>query len=103
MRGALPGLTPPFPLGETLPAVYRDKEFTQLLCQGLDEVLAPVLATLDSLPAYLDPATAPGDHFLPPPAGRPGVPSGSTFVRSKSPGRTARSSRRSAMERIVPG
>ena len=33
----------------------------QQLCAGLDEVLAPVISTLDSFPAYLDPTTAPPD------------------------------------------
>ncbi|MBV8431341.1 MAG: hypothetical protein JO244_09280 [Solirubrobacterales bacterium] len=57
----MPGLASPHPLGDALPALYADDGFAQRLCQGLDEVLAPVLATLDCLPAYLDPATAPGD------------------------------------------
>jgi phage tail-like protein len=61
MRGMVPGLASPHPLGETLPALYADDSFAQRLCQGLDEVLAPVLATLDCLPAYIDPATAPAD------------------------------------------
>lgn len=61
MRGTVPGLGSPHPLGETLPALYADDRFAQRLCQGLDEVLAPVLSTLDCLPAYLDPATAPAD------------------------------------------
>jgi phage tail-like protein len=61
MRGTVPGLASPHPLGETLPAIYADDRFAQRLCRGLDEVLAPVLSTLDCLPAYLDPATAPAD------------------------------------------
>ena len=61
MRGLVPGLASPYPIGEILPSLYRDDYFAQHLCGGLDEVLAPVIATLDSLPAYLDPATAPED------------------------------------------
>ena len=61
MRGLVPGLASPYPLGESLPSLYRDDVFAQNLCGGLDEVLAPIIATLDSLPAYLDPATAPDD------------------------------------------
>ena len=61
MRGTVPGLASPHPLGETLPALYAEDSFAQRLCQGLDEVLAPLLSTLDCLPAYLDPATAPAD------------------------------------------
>jgi phage tail-like protein len=61
VRGALPGLPSPHPLGETLPGIYRDDDFTQRMCGGLDEVLAPVLTTLDNLTAYLDPGTTPPD------------------------------------------
>jgi phage tail-like protein len=61
MRGTVPGLASPHPIGATLPGLYADDSFAQQLCQGLDEVLAPVLATLDCLPAYLDPRTAPPD------------------------------------------
>jgi phage tail-like protein len=48
-------------LGETLPGVYADDAFAQAVCAALDRVLAPVVTTLDSLPAYLDPRTAPQD------------------------------------------
>ena len=61
MRGMIEGLASPHPLGDTLPALYRADPFAQDLCGGLDEVLAPILATLDSLHAYLDPGTAPDD------------------------------------------
>ena len=61
MRGIVLGLATPHPLAESLPAVYAGDDFARRWCQGLDEVLAPVLATLDCLPAYLDPATAPPD------------------------------------------
>ncbi|WP_111765080.1 phage tail protein [Nakamurella deserti] len=61
MRAGIDGLLTPHPLGATLPVVFREDDFTQRFCAGLDSVLAPVLATLDSLPAYFDPATAPDD------------------------------------------
>ena len=61
MRGLIQGLASPHPLVDTLPALYREDRFAQDLCGGLDEVLAPILATLDSLDAYLDPGTAPDD------------------------------------------
>lgn len=61
MRGLVDGLPSPHPLGETLPGLYRQDAVTQGLCAGLDDVLAPVVATLDNLPAYLDLATAPDD------------------------------------------
>lgn len=57
-------LPTPHPIGERLPAVYLDDDFTQRFVAALDEVLAPVFLTLDSFPAYLDPRLAPED-FLP--------------------------------------
>ncbi|MGB7424269.1 MAG: phage tail protein [Ornithinimicrobium sp.] len=61
MRGPIDNLVSPHALGETLPAMYRDRLFVQQLCAGLDETLAPVLAVLDNLPAYLDLSTTPED------------------------------------------
>jgi phage tail-like protein len=54
-------LLSPLPLVDTMPAVYRGDPFTQQLCAAFDEVLAPVFATLDCFPAYLDPGTTAGD------------------------------------------
>jgi len=61
MRGALDNLASPHPLGRTLPSLYRTDSFTQRLCESLDEVIAPVISTLDNMPAYLDLSTAPDD------------------------------------------
>ncbi|ALO92084.1 tail protein [Streptomyces hygroscopicus subsp. limoneus] len=61
MRGTLPGLPTPHPLLHQLPAVYLDQPFVAGFLSALDEVLAPVLLTLDNLPAHLDPRTAPED------------------------------------------
>jgi phage tail-like protein len=61
MRGPLDALASPHRLTETLPALNRNDTFTTGLCDGLDAVLAPVLSTLDNLPAYLDLTTAPDD------------------------------------------
>jgi len=61
MRGTVPGLVSPHPLVDTLPALYREDPIASRLCAGLDEVLAPVLLTLDCLGAHLDPRTAPED------------------------------------------
>jgi phage tail-like protein len=54
-----------------LPALYREPEpgidrvesFVRRFTTALDAVLAPVFSTLDNLPAYFDPRTAP-DYFL---------------------------------------
>lgn len=60
-RRGVPGLVSPHPIGATLPGLYQDDDLAQRFCAALDEVLAPVLATVDCLPAYLDPALAPPD------------------------------------------
>ena len=65
----LPG---PTSLAHGLPAIYRDPHalpgnpdgsFVRRLTAGLDEVLEPVVITLDNLSAHFDPHTAP-EHFL---------------------------------------
>jgi phage tail-like protein len=62
----------PVPLLQGLPALYREPEpgigdrvesFVLRFTEALDAVLAPVFSTLDNLPAYFDPKTAP-EHFL---------------------------------------
>ena len=63
MRGMVEGLVSPHPLGAALPALYQEDTFAQGLTSALDEVLAPIFATLDGLPAYLDPALAPADFL----------------------------------------
>ncbi|MDI5961172.1 phage tail protein [Streptomyces sp. SL13] len=60
-RQAVPGLPTRHPIGSLLPALYADDDLAQRLTAGLDTVLAPVFATLDSLPAYFDPRLAPAD------------------------------------------
>ncbi|MFW6720206.1 phage tail protein [Streptomyces sp. MAR4 CNY-716] len=62
-RAAVPGLTSRHPIGEQLPALYADDDFAQRFTAGLDTVLAPVFATLDNLPAYLDPWVTPADFL----------------------------------------
>jgi len=47
-----------------VPSVYLQHDFTTELLCAFDDVLAPVLLTLDGLDAYLDPMLAPED-FLP--------------------------------------
>ena len=63
MRGMIAGLPSPHPLGASLPALYQEDAFAQRLTGALDEVLAPIFSSLDTLHAYLDPALAP-DDFL---------------------------------------
>jgi phage tail-like protein len=62
-RAYVAGLTSPHPLGERLPAMYLEDSFVQRLAAALDDVLAPVFASLDNLDAYLDPGLAPEDFL----------------------------------------
>jgi len=61
MRGRLTGLPSPHPLTRTLPAIYQSQSFTERFCGALDDVISPVLSTLDNLAAYIDVTTAPED------------------------------------------
>ncbi len=63
MRADIPGLASPVPFVGLLPAIFQEDPFAQQFCAGLDDVLAPVFATLDCLDCYVDPALAP-DDFL---------------------------------------
>jgi len=63
MRTGLDQAPTALPIGQTLPAVYQEHEFVLQLTDALDEVLAPVLLTLDSFAAYLDPHLTPADFL----------------------------------------
>lgn len=64
MRGMVDGLVNPQPLVLHLPAVYHGEGLTPRLLAGLDDVLAPILSTIDNVDAHLDPRLTPPD-FLP--------------------------------------
>jgi phage tail-like protein len=63
MRGTVDDLAMPYPLRTLMPSVFQEDDFTVRWTSGLDDVLAPVVSTLDCLTAYLDPATAPEDFL----------------------------------------
>jgi phage tail-like protein len=63
VRGLVLELESPHPMGAVLPALYQEDPFAQRLTSALDDVLAPVFAALDNLPAYLDPELAPADFL----------------------------------------
>lgn len=82
MRGAIPSgsengfhLRSPHPLVDAVPGVYREAWLDELarypqqepfglrFLGAFDSLLAPLLATLDNLDAYLDPATTPEDFL----------------------------------------
>lgn len=64
MRGTIADLGTPAPLADLLPSMLREDPFTVEFCAGLDEVLAPVLLSLDSFPAQLDVRTTPDDMII---------------------------------------
>jgi phage tail-like protein len=45
----------------SLPAVFRENDFAMRFVGALETVLDPIVATLDALPAYVDPRLAPAD------------------------------------------
>jgi phage tail-like protein len=61
MRAALPGLATPYPLIRYLPSVFSDDQFLTRWTEGLDEVLAPMINTIDCMHGYIDPLLAPED------------------------------------------
>lgn len=61
MRGTLPGLDTPYPLSDLLPAILQEDMLVTRLLSVFDELLAPIIGTLDCLYAYLDPRLAPPD------------------------------------------
>lgn len=63
MRGLIEGLVSPAPLARTLPALLQEDDQLCRFVAGLDELFAPLLVTLDTLDAYLDPALAPSDFL----------------------------------------
>ncbi|MBK3583258.1 phage tail protein I [Streptomyces sp. MBT57] len=63
MRAWIEGLGSPYSLADMLPSVYQDDPFTVRLTAGWDEVIAPVISTLDCLDAYVDPGLAPADFL----------------------------------------
>ncbi len=63
MRKALPGLASAAPVGLRLPGVYQEDDFLMRFVSAFDDGLAPVLATLDGLEAYVDPGLAPEDFL----------------------------------------
>jgi phage tail-like protein len=63
MRSSVVGLPTPHPLGELLPGFMQEDPFTVRLTEGFDAVLAPVMAVLDCLDAYVDPLLTPPDFL----------------------------------------
>ena len=86
------GLPSPVPLAEQLPAVYLQYPgIAPALTQALDDVLAPVFATLDNFAAYLDPMLTP-DDFVDWLAGWMGVEPDETWTPDQRRAAVARAS-----------
>ncbi|MYR84759.1 phage tail protein [Streptomyces sp. SID685] len=64
MRGMVEGLGSPYSVVQLMPAVYQDDPFTVRLTACWDEVIAPVVSTLDCLDSYVDPRFAPEDFLV---------------------------------------
>src|SRR5256886_11908011 len=62
-RGMVRGLISPHPLVEALPALFQEDGFTQRFMSAFDSALAPIFATSDTFPAYLDPWLTPPDFL----------------------------------------
>lgn len=62
-RGLVDGLASPRPLIGTLPGLYQEDPLAASLTQAFDDVLAPLLSTIDNIDAYLDPALTPEDFL----------------------------------------
>jgi phage tail-like protein len=63
MRGAVDGMATGDPIVQMMPAVYQEDEFTNRFTAGLDDVMAPILAVLDCIDAYVDPLLSPPDFL----------------------------------------
>jgi phage tail-like protein len=74
VRGTVPGLLSPHPLGAGLPGLYQEDEIdartgevrpnlAQRFTGAFDELLAPVFSCLDNFEAYLDPTLTPPDFL----------------------------------------
>ncbi len=61
MRGTVGGLASPYSFGALLPAVYQEDGFAMRMMAAFDEVLAPVVSTIDNVEHYFEPALAPSD------------------------------------------
>jgi phage tail-like protein len=62
-RASIDDLPSTRPLASYLPAMLQADEFCVRFTRGLDPVMAPVLATIDNLDAYLDPWLTPPDFL----------------------------------------
>ena len=60
-RAANAELVSAVPMGNLLPAVYQEDDFTMRWTQAMDSVLSTLITTLDCFDSYLDPLLSPPD------------------------------------------
>lgn len=63
MRGEAPQVGVPYTVGELLPPPLQEDPLAMAVTAGLDDVLAPAIASLDCLESYVDPDLAPPDFL----------------------------------------
>jgi len=63
MRGLVADLKTPHPMSSSLPALYQDDALARGFTEAFDELLAPILSTLDNLESYIDPDETPEDFL----------------------------------------
>jgi phage tail-like protein len=63
-RRLVEGLRTPFPLVNAVPPMLAEDPFVQRMLPALDDVLAPIISTMDCFPSYLDPEIAPMDMVM---------------------------------------
>lgn len=62
-RGHVDDLETPFPLIQSVPPMLAQDAFVQRMMPAFDDILAPIISTLDCLDSYFDPEITP-DDFL---------------------------------------
>jgi phage tail-like protein len=62
-RGHVDNLETPFPLIQSVPPMLAQDTFVQRMMPAFDEVLAPIISTLDCLDSYFDPELTPEDFL----------------------------------------
>lgn len=62
-RGHVDNLETPFPLIQSVPPMLAQDAFVQRMMPAFDEVLAPIISTLDCLDSYFDPEITPADFL----------------------------------------
>ena len=62
-RGLVDGLATPRPLIGTLPGLYQEDVLAASLTRAFDDVMSPIVSTIDNFDSYLDPALTPEDFL----------------------------------------